>query len=152
MDVNQVEQVDIIYKRPNLLLLITSSLFIIPVCLNYLTEHESFKKNRHEMILLITLNICSTMRWGHPCSITCLLDKILAHTTYFYYSIMGYKMYKKNNKLLLFILMDLFLVILFFSSTISRKKGFRYWYIIHMLFHFDIVSFLVFFYYKNKLY
>ena len=48
MDVNQVEQVDIIYKRPNLLLLITSSLFIIPVCLNYLTEHESFKKNRHE--------------------------------------------------------------------------------------------------------
>ncbi len=153
MDVNKVKQLDNIYKHPNLLLMITSSLFIIPVFLNYLTEHESFKKNRHEMILLTTLNIFSIMRWGYPCYITCLLDKILAHTTYFYYSIVGYLIYKKNkNKLFYFIMINLSLIILFFSGTIIRIKGFRYWYIIHALFHIDTVSFLVFFYYKNKLY
>ena len=145
-----IEQVDIIYKRPNLLLMSTSSLLLIPVCLTYLTENDIFIKKIHEMIILILMNVCSTMRWGHPCFFTCKIDKIMAHLTYIYYSIMGYLMYKKNNNLLFFIMINISGLSLFYLSKITRKKGFHYWYIIHALFHIHFVSFLFFFYYKNK--
>lgn len=120
------------HLKPNHLLVLSSSLFCVPMLSVFLNDKDTFQKNKKELFFLIAVSIASIVRWGNPCVFTRKLDKYLANITFFYF----HTMFCLHRSPLHGLLSACLTGTLFQLSRLSRKKwSFKYWYIFHVSFH-----------------
>lgn len=137
------------HLKPNHLLVMSSSLFCVPMLSAFLNDKETFQKNKKELVFLSALSVASIVRWGNPCAFTRKLDKYLANISFFYF----HTMFSLNRSPLYGLASACLTGTLFQLSRLSRKKwSFKYWYLFHVSFHVFTAAFVTKLYFKTNLF
>ena len=121
------------HLKPNLCLILSSSLFCYPVISVYLKDSSLFYKRKNEMIYLIIVSIFSISRWSVPCYFFRKIDSFLAKGAYVYFLLTFISKKKQNHTS--GILIGIIIYFFFYLSKYSRKRFFKKWYIFHLIFH-----------------